>query len=116
MSAPRQSHMEAVVGIVKYLKQKPGMGLIMSANSKIELQCYCDSDWAACPMTRRLVSGYLIKIGSSLISWKSKKQTVVSKSSVEAEYRTMENAVSELGWLLGLLKDLKIEKLEPKLD
>ncbi|WMV14436.1 hypothetical protein MTR67_007821 [Solanum verrucosum] len=52
---------------------------------------------------------FLVKIGDSLISWKSKKQNTVSRSSTEAEYRSMANAVAEIVWLIGLYKELKVE-------
>ena len=52
------------------------------------------------------VTGYMIKIGQSLISWKAKKQKIVSRSSAEAEYRSLASTVSELVWLLGLLKEV----------
>uniref|UniRef100_A0A3Q7GKM3 Reverse transcriptase Ty1/copia-type domain-containing protein n=1 Tax=Solanum lycopersicum TaxID=4081 RepID=A0A3Q7GKM3_SOLLC len=52
---------------------------------------------------QRSVTDYVVKIGKSLVSWKAKKQTIVSKSSAEAEYRSLASTVSELIWLLGLL-------------
>ncbi|XP_060217241.1 secreted RxLR effector protein 161-like [Lycium barbarum] len=96
MTAPKNSHYEAAINVVKYIKKQPWLGLFMSNSGDAMVSAYCDSDWAACPMSRRSVTGYCIRIGSSLVSWKSKKQSTVSRSSAEAEYRAMAYTVSEL--------------------
>ena len=64
------------------------------------------TDWAGCPDTRRSTSGFAIFLGNSLVSWSSKRQTTVSRSSAEAEYRGVANAVSECTWLRQLLREL----------
>uniref|UniRef100_A0A3Q7G9B7 Reverse transcriptase Ty1/copia-type domain-containing protein n=1 Tax=Solanum lycopersicum TaxID=4081 RepID=A0A3Q7G9B7_SOLLC len=66
----------------------------------------CDSDWAAFPNTRSSVTGYAVKFGESLITWKSKKQQIVSRSSAEAEYRSVAATMEELTWLKGLFEEL----------
>ncbi|XP_019225026.1 PREDICTED: uncharacterized protein LOC109206644 [Nicotiana attenuata] len=63
-------------------------------------------DWASCPNTRTSVTWFTIKYGDSLVSWKSKKQNTVSRSLAESEYRSMTTTVSELVWIIGLLKEL----------
>ncbi|XP_039001337.1 uncharacterized mitochondrial protein AtMg00810-like [Hibiscus syriacus] len=73
MHKPKQSHLEATLRVVKYIKKNPGQGILLSMASKCRLIAYCDSDWAFCPMTRRSVTGFCVKLGMSLISWKSKK-------------------------------------------
>uniref|UniRef100_A0A3Q7JGD1 Reverse transcriptase Ty1/copia-type domain-containing protein n=1 Tax=Solanum lycopersicum TaxID=4081 RepID=A0A3Q7JGD1_SOLLC len=109
MHKPKKSHMEGALRVIRYLKNAPGLGIMLTSKVCKQLSVYCDADWATCPMTRRSVSGFVVKIGDSLISWKSKKQKTVSRSSAEAEYRSMANVVSEVVWLIGLYKELKIE-------
>ncbi|XP_019263008.1 PREDICTED: uncharacterized protein LOC109240781 [Nicotiana attenuata] len=53
-------------------------------------------DWEACPITRKSVTVFFIKYGDSLISWKSKKQSTISRSSAESEYRSIASIVAEL--------------------
>lgn len=60
MHAPKRSHMEAVVRVVKYLKQAPGSGIFLAANSHGPLHAFCDADWGSCLDTRRSISGYLV--------------------------------------------------------
>ncbi|WMV26733.1 hypothetical protein MTR67_020118, partial [Solanum verrucosum] len=67
---------------------------------------YCDATRAAYTLIRKSVTCFLIKIGDSLVSCKAKKQTTVSKISAEAEYRSLASIVSELVWLLGILKEV----------
>jgi hypothetical protein len=82
------------------------MGLLMKPSSLSTLVAYTDADWAGCPDTRRSTSGYCVFLGDNLLSWSSKRQTVVSRSSAEAEYRGIANVVSELSWLHNLLLEL----------
>jgi hypothetical protein len=58
--------------------------------------------------TRRFVTGFYVFLGETLISWKSKKQQTVSRSSVESEYKSVASTCCEITWLLTLLKDLYI--------
>jgi hypothetical protein len=69
---------------------------------------YSDADWAECLNTRRSTSGYCVFLGNSLVSWSSKRQTTVSRSSTEAEYRAVANAAAECCWLRNLLRELHV--------
>lgn len=109
MQAPRQPHLDAVHRLLRYLKGAPGRGLYFPSEGKLQLTGFCDADWAGDITTRRSVTGYCVFLGNALISWRSKKQTTVSKSSAEAEYRAMTSISCELTWLRQLLTDLCID-------
>ncbi|XP_039169889.1 uncharacterized mitochondrial protein AtMg00810-like [Eucalyptus grandis] len=106
MHSPKQSHMNAALNIVRYLKTCPGLRILLSRKCNVEITAYCDADYATCPMSRMSITGFCIKFGESLLSWKTKKQSTESLSSAEAEYRSMAKTVCEIVWLRGLLLDL----------
>jgi hypothetical protein len=108
MSAPRFTHYAAVLRILRYVKGTMFHGLHFSSHSSLELQAYSDADWAGDPTDRRSTTGYCFLLGTSLISWSSKKQAVVARSSTEAEYRALADTTSELLWLRWLLSDMGV--------
>ncbi|XP_016192660.1 uncharacterized protein LOC107633561 [Arachis ipaensis] len=103
MASPTESHLQAAKHVLRYLKTSPGKGLFFPRESEIQLLGFSDSDWAGCPDTRRSLTGDCFFLGSSLVSWKTKKQTTVTLSSTEAEYRVLANITCELQWILNVL-------------
>lgn len=112
VSSPRLTHWNAALCVLRYLKATPGQGSFLPASGNLTMTRYCDSNWLGCPFTRRSKTGYFITLGGSPISWKTKKQSVVSCSSAEAEYRSMVATVSEILWLRWFLKDLEATQKE----
>uniref|UniRef100_A0A2N9EUN8 Integrase catalytic domain-containing protein n=1 Tax=Fagus sylvatica TaxID=28930 RepID=A0A2N9EUN8_FAGSY len=109
MAAPRSLHYAAVLRILRYLKGTLFHGLHFSSQSSLTLQAYSDADWAGDPTDRRSTTGYCFLLGDSFIFWHSKKQSVVARSSTEAEYRALADTTAELLWLRWLLQDLGID-------
>nr|XP_020178687.1 uncharacterized mitochondrial protein AtMg00810-like [Aegilops tauschii subsp. strangulata] len=72
------------------------MGLTLTASASTDLVAYSNADWAGCPDTRRSTLGYCVYLGSSLISWSSKRQPTVSRSSAEAEYRLLQELLCDV--------------------
>lgn len=110
---PCQAHYDAAIHVLKYIKGSLHQGLLFNKTQDFKLEAFCDSDWAACPLTRRSVSGFFILFGGSPIYWKSKKQATVSLSSAEAEYRSMRRVCAELSWLTRLLSELQVDDITP---
>jgi hypothetical protein len=96
ISAPRSTHYATVLHILRYIKGMLFHGLHFSAQSSLELRAYADADWAGDPTDRCSTTSYCFLLGSFLISWCSKKQSVVARSNIEAEYHALADATSEL--------------------
>lgn len=108
MHNQRQSHWKAVKRLLRYLRHTCQYGIQISKAPDSRLVIYSDSDWAGDPNDRTSTSGYITILSSTPISWSSKKQRSVSRSSTEAEYRVVAAAVAETNWLTNLLRELHV--------
>ena len=89
MSYSTVNHWVAVEHILFYLKEAPRCGILYKKHGHTKIKCFSNANWAGSKEDKRSTSGYCVCFGGNLISWKSKKQSVVSGSSAESEYRAM---------------------------
>jgi hypothetical protein len=108
MHGPREYHLAFLKCILRYVKGTLSFGLRISTGPVDSLTAYSDADWDGCPDSQRSTYGYSVFLGDTLISWSSKRQTTVSRSSAEAEYRAVAHAVAECCWLHQLLQELHV--------
>ena len=108
LSALRSTHYGTVLRILRYLKGTLFHGLFYYAQSLLVLHAFFDADWVGDPIDHKSITGYCFPLGSSLISWRSKKQTHMACSSTEAKYRALADTTFELLWLRWFLKDLDV--------
>ncbi|KAI3412713.1 uncharacterized protein J3R85_017059 [Psidium guajava] len=113
VAAPRTVHYAAVLRILRYLRGTLTRSLFMPSSSALKLRAYSNADWASNVTDRKSVTGYCIFLGDSLISWRAKKQHIVSRSSTESEYRAMADTTVEIVWLRRLLADMGVSFLDP---
>ncbi|GJX01918.1 putative RNA-directed DNA polymerase, partial [Tanacetum coccineum] len=99
---------EALVGITNYQKLVGKLIYLTHTRPDISYAVHV-LNWAKCKITRKYVTGYSVFLGNSLVSWKSKKQSVLAKSSAEAEYRAMNTVTCEVIWIMKILNELNVK-------
>ena len=115
MHSPQSADCIRLKHLLRYLKGTVTHGLYFNSRSSTSLTAFSDADWAGDSNDRRSNSGFLIYFGNNLISWSSKKQPTVARSSTEAEYKAIANATSEIMWTTSLFRELQIISSPPKL-
>ena len=113
MHSPRNSHFQAANRVLRYLKGTLGLGITFKKTGKMDLILYTDSDFAGSRLDYRSTTGYCTILGGNLVTWRSKKQSVVAKSSTEAEFRALSKGIDEAMWIKYILDDLKIMYKSP---
>ncbi|XP_019174280.1 PREDICTED: uncharacterized protein LOC109169846 [Ipomoea nil] len=113
MHAPTDEHWGMVKRVLRYVKGTLEYGLRLSPSSTSSVHAYSDSDWAGCPIDRKSTSGYAVFLGSNLISWLSRKQRTVARSSTEAEYKALADVAAEVTWVVSLLRELGLHSGQP---
>jgi len=106
MHAPCTDHMFALKRILRYVQGTLHYDLHLYSSYIEKLISYTDVDWGGCPDIHCSTSGYCVFLGDNLISWSSKRQPTLSRSSAEAKYRGVANVVYESCWLHNLLLEL----------
>ena len=104
---PTTIHLEAAKRVLRYVKGTLHQGIFLSPGP-LSLSAFIAADWAGDPCDRKSTAGFIVFLGSNPISWSSKKQTTVSRSSLEAEYRALATIAAEMHWLRTLFKDLHL--------
>jgi histone deacetylase 1/2 len=113
LHAPRDTHWTAVKRILRYVSSSLTHGLHLRPAPTAVLSAFSDADWAGNPDDRRSTGGYDVFLGSNLIGWSARKQATVSRSSTEAEYKAVADAIAEIIWVQSLLQELKMTPKQP---
>jgi hypothetical protein len=108
---PGRIHWEAAKRVLRYLKGTKGWCLTLGDSP--EIAGYTDADWGSHRDDRRSIGAYVIRLGSGIVSWKSKKQPCVALSSTEAEYMALCQAAKESVWMVDFLKSLGVSISDP---
>lgn len=113
LHAPHDSHWTAVKRILRYVRHTGSYGLHLQPASSGVISAFSDVDWDGCPDDRRSTGGHAVLFGPNLIAWQARKQATISRSSTEAEYKVVANAVAEIIWVHSLLRELKVSQAQP---
>jgi histone deacetylase 1/2 len=108
MSSPTIDHWQGIKRILRYLHGTTNLGLHIKPSTDLDIAGFSDADWATSIDDRKSMAGQCVFLGETLVSWASRKQKVVSRSSTESEYRALADLAAEVAWLKSLLGELKV--------
>ena len=104
---PGDDHWRALERVMRYLKGTISYGIYYTRHPKV-LEGYCDANWISDADELYATSGYVFSLGGGAVFWKSCKQTILMKSTIEAELTALDTARAEAEWLRELLIDLPV--------
>jgi hypothetical protein len=110
LHAPTNLHMAIVKIILRYVQGTLSTSLKFCCTSSPALSVFSDVDWVGCPDDQKSTSGFVIFLGSNLVSWSSWKQQTISRSSIEVEYKALANATTKVIWIQSILRELGIQR------
>ena len=114
MSKPGKEHWQGIKRVLRYIQGTLKYGLMFSTDgTSPTLTGYSDADWGGDASTRRSTTGYVFQIQRNTVTWCSKRQACVSKSTTEAEYVALSTACQEAVWLRRLLSDIGMKQCGP---
>jgi histone deacetylase 1/2 len=108
LHAPTSVHWMAVKRIIRYLKHTMHLGMNIRRSQSLLVSAFSDADWAGCPDDRCSTGGFAVFFGPNLVSWSARKQATVSRSSTEAEYKSLANATAEIIWVQSILAEIGV--------
>ena len=108
MHKPKEAHLHVLFRIIQYLKGTPGRGILFRENQSLSIESYTDADYVGSIVDRRSTTRYCTFLGGNLVTWRSKKQNVVARSSAEEKFEAVAQGICELLWLKIILDDMKI--------
>jgi len=111
--SPTTVHWAAMLCILRYLRDTVSHSLLLPSTFSLERRAYSNADHGSDPIDRKFVTGLCIFLGDSLIFWKSKKQSIISQSSTEAEYYAMTSIIKKIFWLCWLLVNIGVSFSHP---
>ena len=107
MSHPTSTHFKVAKRVLRYIKGTLHFGISFTPGP-LTFTVFSDADWTGDPTNRRSTTRLLVFLGPNPISWSAKKQSTMSRSSLEAEYRALATTIAKLSWLRTLFKELHI--------